>query len=257
MVHVLLESSPMELPIVSTTHVPGREQVVRAWVRALEMVGGATDGLLEREGYQRIFVKEEAGAAWHDAAFGFGRDVTGAGVAEMLKGDACGLPQRAVIQGDVAGALEPLGYARHGLYAAVLNKTRMDWQVRGDLQVLPGRAVYGDVMAFAKRGAALMLDEARLDMLLLRDAHGPVAYGSVITVNTMGLIVDFHVKEGTGEGTAETMLWYLLELCARSQHKSIGVVLEGDAFGGVFESRGFARLNAIEVWDRPQSRRSA
>lgn len=235
----------------------------------MEMLGGATDGLVAREGYQRVFVAGGKGTAWHDLAFGFEAGMEAVDVEKALKEDEAGLPRRVVLgrlgeREEGKRVMEGMGYGVAEVALGVLAKTRMDWEIDGGLQLLPARAVYVDLKALGAlragdreagqrvaQGMELMLDEARLDMLILRDASGPVACGAVITVNSMGLIVDFYAKAGASAKAAETMLWYLLELCGRSQHKAVGYAMGPEfEFKKVFEGCGFLSLEGIRVWER-------
>ncbi len=246
----------MELPIAPTTHVPTRDQIVRAWLRALEMVGGSTDGLVSLDTHQRVSTSADRGAPLHDAAFGFAGHVRQAELANLLQEGV--LPRRVIPdagwdQAQVDQGLSPLGYKCSPLDLWVLSRTSIAHAPEGGFQVLSGRAVYRDVAALdpdSKIGLTLLLDEPRLDMLVLRLPQGPVSAVSVITVNTLGLIVDFTMPDPGIPGLAQATLWYALELCSRSQHKAVAAVLSpSKALIEPFKTAGFMALPPFPVWE--------
>jgi hypothetical protein len=246
----------MQLPIVPTTHVPSRDQIIRAWLRALETVGGSTDGLTAHDTHQRVLVPQAKGAPLHDVAFGFSSQTTPSQLPTLL---AQSWPKRIVPDpgwdaSQIDQALNPHGYRQTPLSLWALSKTSLTTFPDSTFQVLPGRAVYKDVQSLdtkTAKGLTFLMDEPKLDMLVLRSPSGPVSAVSVLTINTTGLILDLTFPDPTIPGLADATLWFALELCARSQHKSVAAVLAPDpSHNPAMVGAGFVGLPSMAVWDR-------
>ena len=142
-------------------------------------------------------------------------------------------------------------------------------QDSSDVQVIPGRAAYGETQKLyhdharqrlhddnqaAQHAAAIIdqLDEARIDLFLARRHKEAAGAASLLTLGNVGVILDWFALAGdTEEEVMHTLMARLIDHCQRAQFEQVIVrVDEGDPRSALFESMGYVKAASYESYRR-------
>jgi GNAT superfamily N-acetyltransferase len=158
----------------------------------------------------------------------------------------------------LADAARARGFASAGREVWRLDGYRRPSQARGDVQIIPARAAYGEIGRLYPDDAATAaiagreLDEPRLDALLGRVDGRPVGMAGVLSLGQVGVLWPVHVAaEHRGRGIGAALLAAVIELCQRAVFEQVIVELNaGCPAGRLYARVGFEAAAEFDDFER-------
>ncbi len=170
----------------------------------------------------------------------------------------------------LAEAAKARGFEKTESGAFLLDPYKPPKQLLDNIQIIPGRAAYGELRELGydqaredyglddDRADQLVgamidrLDEPQIEVFLGRIDKKPVGNLTVVTVGQVGVIDAVYTMQAwRRKGVARTLMHHAVEYCQRAGFEQ--VVLESVDPGptALYESLGFRRIATITCYDRP------
>lgn len=267
----------MELPVLPSQPTHGPEVIVRAIARTNAEL---TDNISHAEDLDcgRAFSNPERPRVWdanciHQAFIPEGSTAADVMAEVQAHYQQLGRPcykwfgADSAFPSDLADALQSAGWERGRMQVMRMVQASIPDSAATDLQVIPARAMVQAFHAFRRAEAAAeygedvadhladcatdVLDDSRLDMLVARRDREVVGVAGVMAAGDIGIIYDVQThREYRRQGIMTGLLAHVLDLCARSQFKTIVLETGFDNTGaiGLYERIGMERFATMDYY---------
>jgi len=171
----------------------------------------------------------------------------------------------------LAEAAASRSYARRERAVYLLKEYAPPSPKAADLQVIPGRAAYGQVAAISRLGARTrwagddeaaanqwaetridFLDEPRLELFLGRIEGQPVGYASLLSLGQMGVVEDVYTApDFRRRGVATRLMAHVIGLCQRAQFEQVILAVDPDnPARALYDKLGFREITRFSTFVR-------